>query len=792
MSVDNYKTLPWRARYQRIFPVLSGLPSWIKYIASAIVVAISTVLLLLLQSFVAVSDGLKRGPAFIAFYFIAIAISTLIGGLRAGLFSVLLSLFCTICFLIPPAEFMIQPTMSNEVTLLIVVVVGSLVAFGMEAYRSNMRLLVQNLDLLAVEQARANQEAVLNRIGQSVRNAKHPEQIQRVVISAVGELLDADCCCFIMYDSAHGTPAETQCWRKDGVDQPLSQLGFAEAVHKLVSQKNNGKTIVVEDVQTDTTLGRSEETREQQRFRSAIIVPLGAADQWESFVAVSMDTEPRIWTHSHVSLVEAVAVQTRVSIDAARLQQKEHNIAIQLQAALQPELTLNVDGLSIASFYRAALDEANVGGDFFDAFALANGSIVFAVGDVSGKGLAAASQVAAIRHMLRCLLQTMPSIVSAVEQLNSVLIAQELLPAFATLFVAVLNPATLEMEYVSCGHEPGLIYRPGDENPIIQLPATGPVIGVFDDAFVNSNDGLFDSVRKRLYPGDAFLVYTDGVCDAGVDVNSLLGVDGIVKVMRNFYSESADNGSPNEPSAADLLDYCVNMTEQFAMGYLRDDICLLAISISRDYQTSENIETNERNDVDHQFAGYAPSSTKTGYAESLRKKLLADVLKIATHGKLRIVTDPQDLPPSLSHQSTQVLLDIGENVRRLRRTVRDAAEEAGLAGEFSDALEMASGEAANNSLVHAVNGVGYVSWDDGGNVQVRIEDAGTGIPYEDIPRATLERGYTTAGTLGQGFWIILQSVKRCWISTGKKGTVVVLEQDNETSANEALPVSVLI
>jgi len=92
-------------------------------------------------------------------------------------------------------------------------------------------------------------------------------------------------------------------------------------------------------------------------------------------------------------------------------------------------------------------------------------------------------------------------------------------------------------------------------------------------------------------------------------------------------------------------------------------------------------------------------------------------------------------------------------------------------------LETAVGEAAMNAVVHAATGTGLVLLDEGGTVQVRVEDGGEGIAVEDLPNATLQRGYSSAGTMGHGFKMILQTTDRVFLLTGAGGTTVVLEQD---------------
>jgi serine phosphatase RsbU (regulator of sigma subunit)/anti-sigma regulatory factor (Ser/Thr protein kinase) len=784
MSLDLYTKLPLRERSRRFFVLLTTQPTWASYFTSIVVVVLCTGLLLKLQHFVAEFDGVKKGPAVVALYFIAIALAAIMGGLRAGLFSVVLSLLFTAYFLIGPYGFTVEPSMANTVTMTIVAIVGSLVAVGMEAYRNNTRLLVANLDLLSIEQARANQESVLNRIGQAVRTAKHPEQVLGVAVESVGEILNLDRCYFITYNPAKESVVIEHSWREDRLIEPALTFDMSEIGLDAETIFNVGRTIVVNDAREDDRFRQNAGELEQLGVRSAIMVPLTDDGQVQLTFVAAMAKSAREWDDREVSLVEAVATQARSAVDAARIQRKEHNIAIQLQAALQPELSIDVPGLGIESFYHAALEEANVGGDIYDAFALAEGHTVFVLGDVSGKGLAAASQVAAIRHMLRCLLQTVPNVVDAIEHVNDVLIEQQLLPAFATLFVAVLNPVDLTLQYVSCGHEPGLIYRADKSAEVLHLPSTAPVIGVFENARLSSPARLFNASSVQLKPGDALLLFTDGVSDAGPDFDHLLGVDGVASYLMNYHREMGIENQVDEKEAArNLLQYCVNAAEKFAEGMLRDDICLLSVKIASDYKMDEHSVTDGQQD-----SAANNGSGATTDADKIRLSAIADVLRLATQGKLQIVQEQKDLPGKLAFQANAVMLDIGENVRGLRRAVRDASMSAGLNEDFADSLEMAAGEAANNSLVHAVNGIGSVSWNPSGNVQVRIDDNGRGIPYDDLPRATLERGYTTAGTLGQGFWIILQSVKRCWILTSDQGTTVVLEQDNSELITESLSV----
>ena len=124
-----------------------------------------------------------------------------------------------------------------------------------------------------------------------------------------------------------------------------------------------------------------------------------------------------------------------------------------------------------------------------------------------------------------------------------------------------------------------------------------------------------------------------------------------------------------------------------------------------------------------------------------------------------------------------VPLSRAEGLPTLRHLADQAAVTAGFSEEQRCDLAISAGEAAMNAVVHAGTGTGTVSMSECGTVQVRIEDHGAGIAVENLPKATLERGFTTAGTMGYGMKIMLQALDRLWLLTSSAGTTVVLEKD---------------
>ena len=167
-------------------------------------------------------------------------------------------------------------------------------------------------------------------------------------------------------------------------------------------------------------------------------------------------------------------------------------------------------------------------------------------------------------------------------------------------------------------------------------------------------------------------------------------------------------------------------------------------------------------------------------AAEAQRRFLRDVLASVTEGRLHYCTTREELPlqATLAPMHQQPLTQ--ESLRDLRSAVRAAGDAAGLTASRLSDLVMATGEASMNAVVHGCGGAATVYADPAKNrVQVWVEDRGCGISLDSLPRATLELGYTTLGTLGHGFWMMLKTADHVYLMTSPKGTTVVLEQGQE-------------
>ncbi len=163
-----------------------------------------------------------------------------------------------------------------------------------------------------------------------------------------------------------------------------------------------------------------------------------------------------------------------------------------------------------------------------------------------------------------------------------------------------------------------------------------------------------------------------------------------------------------------------------------------------------------------------------------QQAFMRDMLSSVTEGKLALCLSAKELPEPLTLVGDPLpLLASGEGIRDIRNCALEACSAAHHPQERYYDLQTAVDEAAMNAVVHAGGGAGQVSVGPDGTVQVRISDSGKGISLENLPSATLKKGFTTAGSMGHGMKIMLQTADRVYLLTGAGGTTIVVEQAKE-------------
>ncbi len=408
--------------------------------------------------------------------------------------------------------------------------------------------------------ARAEREAVLNRIGTAIRNCTDPEKIQAIVSIQLGEYLALDRCFYITYDQIENVLHIGSDWRRPDLES-LAGTHRVDDISWVLDELFSSGTALVSRASDPTSMYTRSTFEERFIRRTTLAVPFYDEGEVVAVLFAAM-TEPRNWTREEVTLIEQSATLTRAAVEMARVHMHEHTIAQQLQRALQPSIPDHAPGLNIAYYYRAALDEAAVGGDFADVFSGDDETTYLVVGDVSGKGLAAASQVATIRNILRYALDNASDLATPITSVNRTVLKRELLDGFATAFIGRFDGKRNTLTYVNCGQEAGLLLR-AEIGEVESLASTGTIIGAMD-----IDD--FAEVTIPLAVGDLVALYTDGISEAGRKRSKMLREEGVAKLLKR--QRGTDNVS-------DALTDMVTGIDRFAKGGISDDQCLLLFQV---------------------------------------------------------------------------------------------------------------------------------------------------------------------------------------------------------------------
>ncbi len=238
--------------------------------------------------------------------------------------------------------------------------------------------------------------------------------------------------------------------------------------------------------------------------------------------------------------------------------ERERRISDALQSGLIGGVPESLHSFRFEVLYRAALDEARVGGDFYDVFEIDSHRIGVTVGDVSGKGLKAAMQVAMAKCSIRSQAYEHETPAKVLDLVNKTLFRYMDEESFATIFFGVLNVLNNTLSYANGGHAPVFVWK-ASENRASHLHPTGPLVGM-------SENVTYDEETIRLDSDDEIFISTDGLyelrCGSGVlDVDDLLSI----------YNDLKVNGLT---SAQDL----VEQVRKHCDSDLRDDLAVLRIT----------------------------------------------------------------------------------------------------------------------------------------------------------------------------------------------------------------------
>ena len=244
-------------------------------------------------------------------------------------------------------------------------------------------------------------------------------------------------------------------------------------------------------------------------FASVLVVPLIVGGSARGTLNVAMSGSLRRFRAPDVEFFGELARRIAPAIANAELFERERLVARSFQDAALPATLPNVPACTFSAIYEAGSAEALVGGDWYDAFELADGRIVLSIGDVAGSGLQAAVTMANMRQAIRGVAYVHPDPVLMLEAADLAL-RSESPDRFVTAFVAVIDPIEDMISFTTAGHPPPLLRTPAGE--IVSLEARGLPLGL------REHDGAVSS-SCALEPGSVLVLYTDGLIESTHDMD---------------------------------------------------------------------------------------------------------------------------------------------------------------------------------------------------------------------------------------------------------------------------------
>lgn len=290
---------------------------------------------------------------------------------------------------------------------------------------------------------------------------------------------------------------------------------------------------------------------------SAVVVPLAARGRTLGAITLVTAESGVHYGPEDLAFASDLARHAALAVDNAVRYREQREAALALQRALLPRRLPDLPGVEFAARYLPAGPGVEAGGDWYDVIDLGGGELVLVIGDVSGRGIPAASIMGRLRIATRAYAidgHRPDEVVHRLHHLMEDFEEREM----ATMFYLQLNPAAGRAEYVRAGHPPTLVRRPGGE--VVNLLGEGsPPVGVLVEPAYTVNS-------VELEPGSMLFLYTDGLVErreAGID-------PGIAQLERRLAS------APDDPEGC--LEYVIDPLDPAGVD---DDVAVLAVAIAK-------------------------------------------------------------------------------------------------------------------------------------------------------------------------------------------------------------------
>ena len=417
-------------------------------------------------------------------------------------------------------------------------------------------LALENAYLFQQAKSRADNLETIFRISHAVGSSLQSRIVLNRVLDVVQKILAADAVMLMTYDAQRkhiSVPMARGILHRDMLEATFRP---GEDVPGRVFETREPERY--DHISTSDT--RLLNSAADQGLESLLAVPLLARGR-SIGVLVVFAREPAAFTTDELDLLRTFGSQAALAIDTAEMFSREHNVATILQESILPTRLPHIPGVEASSVYLPAGTDADIGGDYYDLFTAPDGRVVVSIGDVCGKGVAAATKTSMIRYALRGMVVAGLEPARVLAELNTMLLEAGDATSIVTLWLGYIDTESGTLLYADGGHPPGLLLQPSDAR-IERLATTGALLGAVP--------GIDWSEQKvALDPGATLLLYTDGVTEARSG-GRFFGEGRVRRALRA-------GGRP-----ASVAQRLLGQVQRFSAGELRDDAAILAVAYTPD------------------------------------------------------------------------------------------------------------------------------------------------------------------------------------------------------------------
>jgi serine phosphatase RsbU (regulator of sigma subunit)/pSer/pThr/pTyr-binding forkhead associated (FHA) protein len=330
------------------------------------------------------------------------------------------------------------------------------------------------------------------------------DETLRQVVALVFEAVPAERCLIMLRDAEKELKIRVAQLRNSKEETGEVRVSRS-IIEEVVGQ---GRSVLTSDAQHDPRFMSS--TMTIQGIRSVLAVPLGVGERIFGMIYADSPLAEAKFSQDHLTVLTTLASVAAIRVENARLMEedlererfeRELNLAREIQQRFQPSGAPNVAGYEMQGISFPCYE---IGGDYYDFIERPDGRMVIALGDVSGKGTSAALLMSSLHAAMHAQIPAHKTLGDTISAVNRYLAETIPMNRFITLFCAELDPATGSLSFLNAGHNPPLIAHAGGS--MEQLAAGGIPLGIVGEA-------VYREGRTQLQPGDALVIYSDGVSE---------------------------------------------------------------------------------------------------------------------------------------------------------------------------------------------------------------------------------------------------------------------------------------